>query len=60
MQFSHGVSSLVVVGRKVISRLYAAARVARRFLLVLWTVFDARKLRCTSPVVCGQFERWLA
>ena len=50
MQLSHGVSSLVVVGRKVTSCLYAAARVARRFLLVLGAPFDARKLRFSGGV----------
>ena len=40
MQLSHGISSLVVVGRKVTSCLYTAVRVARCFLLVLGA-FDA-------------------
>ena len=49
MQFSHGVSSLVDVW-KVTSCLYAAARVARRFLLVLGAAFDTRKLRFAGGV----------
>ena len=56
MQLFHGVSSLVVVGRKVTSCLYTAARIARRFLLVLGGAFDARKLRCASPAVCGRLK----
>ena len=50
MQFSHGVSSRVVFGRKVTSCLHAAARVARRCLLVRGAAFDARKLRFAGGV----------
>ena len=57
MQLSHGVSSLVVVGQKVTSCLYAAARVSQRFLLVLGAAFDAPKLRCALPAVCGRLKQ---